>query len=74
MKTYLYVNKIQVIKFKAANNPLSVLLRMFIWRFYSKYNKGIALNGGVYDFSIDYSPITITNMINSHDKFIKNIL
>ena len=67
-ESYLYLNKIEICKFKAMHNiswynfGLESISKDFTQDEYSE----ISLNGAVYDFSNDYSPIKKEDILNIH--------
>ena len=67
-ESYLYLNKTEICKFKAThyirwyNFCLESISKDFTQDEHSK----ISLNGAVYDFSNDYSPIKKEDILNIH--------
>ena len=72
--SYLFVNGIEIIKFKAKDSeiiayPLS-LGKISNDFSIDKMNK-IGLNEYVYDFSVDYNAITVDNILDVHKYLMK---
>ena len=73
--TYLFVNGIKIIKFKAkdseiAATPLCLGNISKDWSVDSM--KGTGLNGYVYDFSVDYDAIAVDDILDIHKCLMKN--
>ena len=71
-ESYLYVNKTEISKFKTSNNKRWY---KFCWRSLSKdFTKDkqseISMNGIVFDFWFDHSPITKEDILNNHQYLI----
>ena len=61
--SYLFVNSIETIKFKAKGN---------ISKDFSVVNmKKAGLNGYVYDFSVDYNAIAVDDILDIHKYLMK---
>ena len=58
-ESYLYMNETEICKFKGHNNiPWYELCFGSVTKDFTKDEvRGISLNGSVYDFSVDHSPI-----------------
>ena len=73
--TYLFVNGIKIIKFKAkdseiAATPLCLGNISKDWSVDSMKDTG--LNGYVYDFSVDYDAIAVDDILDIHKCLMKN--
>ena len=66
---YLFVNGAEIIKFKAKDseiNPYELCIRN-IWKDWSIDNmKKTGLKGCVYDFSVDYDAVEVSNILDIH--------
>ena len=72
--SYLFVNGIEIIKFKAKDYEITAypLCLGNISRDWSKHNmKKTGLNGYVYDFSVDYDAIAVDDIIDIHKYLMK---
>ena len=72
--SYLYVNGQQIYKFVAQNNPArgeSLGLGIISKNFPEKESKEVALDGKVYEFSIDFRNRSITDIEHIHSYLIK---
>ena len=72
--SYLFVNGTEIIKFKAKNSmivPYSVCLGNVSKDFSASNMKITGLNGYVYDFSADHSPIGLDNIKDIHKYLMK---
>ena len=60
--SYLFVNGVEIIKFKAKDSEIipNLLFRKYFKRFFSKqHEKKTGLYGTVYDFSADYGAFSV---------------
>ena len=68
--SYLFVNGIEIIKFKADNRnfnfPIRFCLRPIFDGFSATGSRKVFLNGNVYDFSVDYNSIDKSDILNIH--------
>ena len=72
--SYLFVNDIEIIKFKANNSEIvaTPLCLGNISKHWSVDNmKKTGLNGYVDDFSIDYDAIAVDDILDIHNYFMK---
>ena len=72
--SYLFVNDIEIIKFKAKNSEIvaTPLCLGNISKHWSVDNmKKTGLNGYVDDFSIDYDAIAVDDILDIHNYFMK---
>ena len=72
--SYLFVNGKEIIKFKADNKIVNFPIWFCLGRLsdgFSANNSGeVSLNGNVYDFSVDYTSIDISDIFNTQ-KYLK---
>ena len=72
--SYLFVNGTEIIKFKAKDSeikPYSLCLGNVSKDFSASNMKKTGLYGNVYDFSTDYSAISVDNIKNIHKYLMK---
>ena len=72
--SYLFVNGTEIIKFKAKYSEIVATPSCLgnISKDWSADNmKDTRLNGYVYDFSIDYDPITVDDILDIHKYLMK---
>ena len=72
--SYLFVNGIKIIKFKAKDSEIAAtpLCLGNISKDWSVDNmKGTGLNGYVYDFSVDYDAIAVDDILDIHNYLMK---
>ena len=72
--SYLFVNGAEIYKFKAEDSEILVgaICLGNIWKDWSVENvKKTGLNGYVYDFSVDYDPISVDDMKDIHKYLMK---
>ena len=71
--TYLQMEKLY--KFKASNKNNSFPSQFCLESITNEFNSNdlgeVSLKGNVYDFSIDYRAIDISNILNIHKCFVK---
>ena len=73
--TYLFVNRTEIIKFKAKDSEIVATLFCLenILKDFSVDNmKKAGLNVYVYDFSVDYEAISVDDMLDIHKYLMKN--
>ena len=70
----LFANRKEIIKFKADNKtvnfPTQFCLGSIFDRFSAIESREVSLNGNVYDFSVDYSSIDKSDILNIHKYLI----
>ena len=68
--SYLFVNRKEIFKFKANNKnvnfPTQFCLGSISNGFSNTESREVSLNGNVYDFSVDYSSIDKSDILNIH--------
>ena len=72
--SYLFVNGAEIYKCKAEDSEILVgaICLGNIWKDWSVENvKKTGLNGYVYDFSVDYDPISVDDMKDIHKYLMK---
>ena len=72
--SYLFVNGTEMIKFKAKDSEILAYSLFFgnISKDWSQDNiKKTRFNGYIYDFSTDYNAITVSDIQNIHNYFMK---
>ena len=72
--SYLFVNGVEIIKFKAKAYPFvayPLCLGNISKDFLTSNMKKTGLYGSVYDFSVDYGDISVDNILNIHKYLIK---
>ena len=72
--SYLFVNGKEVINFKAKISkivPYPLYLENISKDFNNKYMSVTGLNDYVYDFSVDYNAITISDVLDIHEYLMK---
>ena len=72
--SYLFVNGPEIIKFKAKDSKITSypLCLGIIWKDWSVYNlKKTGFNGYIYDFSVDYDSILVSDILEIHKYLIK---
>ena len=71
--SYLFVNGKQVIKFKSENSELMKYPMCLegLSKDYNNNHKDTGLYGNAYEFSIDYSSITVDEILNIHNYLMK---
>ena len=72
--SYLYVNGKQIYKFSALRNPttgVSLALGLISETFPDKEKKEVALDGKVYEFSVDFRNRSLTDIVHIHSYLIK---
>ena len=72
--SYLFVNGIEVIKSKAKNSEIAANLLCLgnVSKYFSADNmKKTRLIGFAYEFSVDYDPIAIDEMLDIHKYLMK---
>ena len=70
----LSVNGTEITKFKAKDSEITAYLLCLgnISKYWSVYNmKKTGLNGYIYDFSVDYDAIAVSDILNIHKYLIK---
>ena len=80
--SYLFVNGTEIIKFKAKDSETtpSLLCLGNIWKDWSVDNmKKTGFNGCIYDFSVDYDAIAVSDILDIHkylmekNEIVKNV-
>ena len=72
--SYLFVNVIKIIKFKAKDSevkPTPLCLGNFSKYFSVDIMKKTGLNGYVYDVSVDYDAIDVDDILDIHEYLMK---
>ena len=72
--SYLFVNGTEIIKFEAKDaeiTSISTVLRNHIERLVIGNMKKTGLEGCIYDFSVDYDAITISDIFDIHKYLMK---
>ena len=72
--SYLFVNGTEIIKFKAKDSETtpSLLCLGNIWKDWSVDNmKKTGFNGCIYDFSVDYDAIAVSDILDIHKYLMK---
>ena len=73
-KSYLFVNGVEIIKFKAKDSEINAIPLCLenISRDFSVDNmKKTWLNGYLYDFNVDYVVIAVDDVLNIHEYLMK---
>ena len=73
--SYLFVNGVEIIKSKAKDSEIipNVLCLGNVSKGFSASNmKKTGLYGTVYDFSVDYSAVSVEDILTIHNNLIKN--
>ena len=74
MTSYIFVNGVEIYKFKAKDskiNPAPLCLGNNSEDFLAVNKKKTGLCGYVYDFSVDYDNIDITDILDIHKPLMK---
>ena len=72
--SYLFVHGIEIIKFKAKDteiNPYNLCLGNISKDFSESNIKKTGFNGYIYNFSVDYDPIEVSDIQNIHKYLLK---
>ena len=72
---YLFVNGTEIIKFKANDSEIvatPLCLGNITKEFSDDNTKKTGLNGYVYDFSVDYDTVAVSNILDIHKYLMKN--
>ena len=72
--SYLFVNGIEIIKFKAKHSevlPYSLCLGNILKDWLQDNMEKTGFNGYIYDFSADYNAITVSDIQNIHSYLMK---
>ena len=73
-KSYLFVNGVEIIKFKAKDseiNAIPLCLENISRDFLVDNMKKTWLNGYLYDFNVDYVAIAVDDVLNIHEYLMK---
>ena len=76
-KSFLYVNGVKIYHFKAKHSerkPYSLCFGNIFKKFTFDNMKKIRLDGYVYDFSVDYNTIDVSDIVDIHKYLMKNII
>ena len=72
--SYLFVNRKENFKFKTDNKKVNFLTQFYVGSITEKFgvigSRKVSFKGNVYDFSVDYSPVDRSDILNIHKYLI----